>query len=47
MDRFFTKTFFRFFFGFVVIIAAAFSVMIAASHLGAQDDDLDSVAHPQ
>ena len=33
MDRYFTKTFFKFFFGFLVIIAAAFGVIEISSVL--------------
>jgi len=43
--RFFTKTFTRFFFGFLCIIGIAFAVMIVASNEGPRP--VDNVAVPQ
>jgi hypothetical protein len=31
MNKYFTKTFFKFFFGFLVIIAIAFGILVGAS----------------
>lgn len=46
MERYFTKTFFRFFAGFVAIIAIAFGVMyIAGSRLSS--GPVDNVAAPR
>lgn len=46
MERYFTKTFFRFFMGFVAIIALAFGVMyIAGSQLF--QGPIDNVAAPR
>jgi hypothetical protein len=48
MDKFFTKTFFKFFFTFLVIISAAFGVLIyAASKEPPQVSPVDNVALPQ
>ncbi|MGC9602288.1 MAG: hypothetical protein ABSE76_00885 [Minisyncoccia bacterium] len=48
MDRFFTKTFFKFFFAFLVIIGAAFGVLLyAASQESPQVSPVDNVALPQ
>ena len=47
MDRFFTPSFFKFFFAFLVIIGVAFGVLVfSASHL-AQPNAVDNVAVPQ
>jgi len=45
MDRYFTKTFFKFFFGFLIIIAIAFGVLIGTSKIGS--GPVDTVAYPQ
>lgn len=45
MKRYFTKTFFRFFVGFVAIITVAFGVMLVASNVGVRQ--VDNVAHPR
>jgi len=45
MNRYFTKTFFRFFVGFVAIITVAFGVMMLVSNIGAPA--VDNVAHPR
>ena len=45
MNRYFTKTFFRFFVGFVAIITIAFGVMLITSNLSAPK--VDNVAHPR
>lgn len=42
----FTKTFYHFFFGFVVIIGAAFAVLIVAGNQPAPSP-VDNVAQPQ
>ena len=48
MDKFFTKTFFKFFFAFLFIIGAAFGVLIyAASKEPPQVAPVDNVALPQ
>jgi hypothetical protein len=47
MERYFTKTFFRFFFGFVVIIGVAFVVLAVASSWRTQATPVDNVALPQ
>ncbi len=48
MDKFFTKTFFKFFFAFLVIIGVAFGVLIyAASKEPPQVSSVDNVAQPQ
>jgi len=48
MDRFFTKTFFKFFFSFLIIIAVAFGILIiAASHIQTPVDPSVNVAHGQ
>ena len=48
MDKFFTKTFFKFFFAFLFIIAAAFGVLLyAASQEAPQVAPVDNVAQPQ
>ncbi len=45
MDRFFTKTFFRFFFAFLVIIGVAFGILLfTASKVS---PTIDNVAAPQ
>lgn len=46
MNRIFTKTFVRFFVGFVVIIGAAFGVLIVSSQIP-QPVDVDNVAAPR
>jgi len=45
MNRYFTKTFFRFFVGFVAIVTVAFGVMLVTSSIGAPQ--VDNVAHPR
>ena len=45
MNRYFTKTFFRFFVGFVAIITVAFGVMMLASNIGTPA--VNNVAHPR
>ena len=46
MERYFTRTFFRFFAGFVAIIAIAFGVMyVAGSRLS--PEQIDNVATPR
>jgi hypothetical protein len=48
MNRFFTKTFFKFFFAFLVIIGVAFGVLLyAASQEPPQVAPVDNVALPQ
>jgi hypothetical protein len=47
MEQYFTKTFFRFFFGFLVIIAVAFGVLIVTSHLSPSPGTIDNTATPQ
>jgi hypothetical protein len=45
VKRYFTKTFYRFFFGFLVILGVAFGVMaLSASVI---PSPVDTVAHPQ
>ncbi|MDP4020939.1 MAG: hypothetical protein Q8P58_02790 [Candidatus Adlerbacteria bacterium] len=39
MNRYFTKTFFRFFVGFVAIITIAFGIIVIASNLSAPETD--------
>ena len=46
MNRFFAKTFYKFFFSFLVIIAIAFGVMLVASS-ALPRAPVDSVASPQ
>ncbi len=46
MERFFTKTFFKFFFGFVAIISVAFGVMIAASSFSTESNTPTTTASP-
>ena len=46
MNRFFTKTFVRFFIGFVVIIGIAFGVLIVTSQIP-NPADIDNVAAPR
>jgi hypothetical protein len=46
MNKYFTKDFYRFFFGFMVIIAVAFGVMIIASAFAPELPDIDNIAHP-
>ena len=45
MERYFTKTFFRFFVGFVAIITIAFGVVVLVSNIGVPK--VDNVAHPR
>lgn len=46
MERFFTKTFFRFFTGFVIIISIAFGVLaVTSSQL--ERHTVDNVATPE
>jgi len=41
MDRYFSKTFFKFFFVFLIIIAIAFGVLlVSASHMPAPEEQL-------
>ncbi len=48
MNRYFTKTFYRFFFGFLVILGVAFGVMaFTASLAPAQPAGVDTAPHPQ
>lgn len=44
MERFFTKTFLKFFLGFVAIIAVAFGVLVVTSQVS---PDIDNVAAPR
>lgn len=44
-NRYFTKTFFRFFVGFVAIVTLAFGVMLVSSYVGVPK--VDNVAHPR
>jgi hypothetical protein len=45
--RFFTKTFIRFFLGFLAIIAVAFGIILIASDLSApQTQPVDNIAQP-
>ncbi len=46
MDRYFTKTFYKFFFGFVVIITLAVGVLMTANVYLAPEG-VDNVASPQ
>jgi hypothetical protein len=45
MDRYFTKTFFRFFVGFVAIIAVAFGIVVVVSNINVPK--VDNVAQPR
>ena len=45
MQKYFTKTFFRFFFGFLVIIAVAFGILIAVSAFN--PTAIDNIAKPE
>ena len=45
MNRYFTKTFFRFFIGFVAIVTIAFGVVVMVSNLSVPK--VDNVAHPR
>ncbi|HVZ75667.1 MAG TPA: hypothetical protein VG934_00085 [Candidatus Paceibacterota bacterium] len=45
MDKYFTKTFFRFFLSFLVIIGAAYGVMCVASAM--TPPHVDITAHPE
>lgn len=45
MERYFTKTFFRFFVGFVAIITLAFGVVMVVSHISVPK--VDNVAYPR
>jgi hypothetical protein len=47
MERYFTKAFFKFFFGFLVIIAVAFGVLVVTSHMGPESPTIDNTATPQ
>ncbi len=48
MDRYFTKTFVRFFVAFLVILGMAFGVIIlASSEVPAPTEPVDNVALPQ
>ncbi len=47
MNNYFTKTFFKFFFGFLVIISVAFGVLIGASALSPAPVPVDNIAAPQ
>ena len=44
MNKYFTKTFFKFFFGFLVIIAIAFGVLVGASAFSASSVDNSAAA---
>ena len=45
MDRFFTKTFFKFFFAFLVIIGVAFGILVFTANQNPRP--VDNVALPQ
>lgn len=45
MERYFTKTFFKFFLGFLVIIGVAFGILIGASYVAPVP--VDTIAHPK
>ena len=45
MDHYFTKTFFKFLFGFLVIIGVAFGILIGASSF--MPKSVDNIAHPR
>ncbi len=45
MNKYFTNTFFKFFFAFLVIIALAFGILIGASSV--LPSPVDSVASPK
>jgi len=45
MNRYFTKTFYRFFLGFLAILAIAFGVMALTASVASSP--VDTVAHPQ
>ena len=47
MKRYFTPTFARFFFGFLVIIAVAFGIIMVASSQLPRTAPVDNVALPQ
>lgn len=47
MNRFFTKTFFRFFFSFVVIVGIAFGILYVASSWPFGFSSVDTMAHPR
>lgn len=46
MNRFFTDDFFKFFFGFVAIIAIAFGVLLTSSVFGPAEPSADNIASP-
>lgn len=45
MDKYFTRTFFKFLFGFIFIIVAAFSVLIVLGQNAPRP--VDNIAQPQ
>ncbi len=45
MHKYFTKTFFKFLFGFLVIIVGAFSVLVVLGQHA--PDPVDNIAQPQ
>jgi hypothetical protein len=45
MNKYFTKTFFRFFFGFLAIIAVAFGVLLTSTWV--LPTPVDNIATPQ
>jgi hypothetical protein len=47
MNRYFTETFYRFFLGFVAIIAVAFGIMLGASAFSPEPPNVDNIAHPE
>jgi hypothetical protein len=47
VNRFFTKTFTKFLFGFLAILAVALGVMIAAGMWSNQTNPVDNLAQPQ
>lgn len=46
MDRYFTRDFYKFFFGFVTLIAVAFGVMIGTSVFAPETPSTENIANP-
>ncbi len=47
MNKYFTKTFFKFFFGFLIIIGVAFGLLIGASMFVPTPMPVDNTAHSE
>jgi hypothetical protein len=47
MNRYFTQTFYRFFFGFMVIIAVAFGLLLTTSVFVPEEPELPVTATPE